>query len=181
MLISYGHGTDSIEKTIGTLKSAGVTKLKDVRSARSSEHNPQFYQEAMEEWLPEAGIEYSWDERLGGHRKATKGNPNTGWRVRGFKNYAPHMWSKEFLTAIDDLTDEAEGEIIAFMCAESLWWSCHRRMIADFLQVARDVPVTHLMHDRKLQPHDPYLNDTGIRLMDNGLLIYDHGQQLLTA
>ena len=184
MLVSYGHGTDPIDKTVATLRSAGVTSLVDVRTGPGSRRNPQFMKAAMEEWLPEVGIKYRWEKRLGGFRPEVEGNPNVCLREEGFRNYAPHMWSEEFLDAIGEVIEEAEDCVLAYMCSESLWWSCHRRMISDFLQVARDIPVMHLMHDHKLVPHNPYgkgKSDTGIRLMDNGLLIYDGGQQLLAA
>lgn len=182
MLVSYGHGKDSVEKTVGTLQFAGVTSIVDIRSSPTSSKNPQFYGEEMERWLP-SSIQYRWDVRLGGHRNATLGNPNTALRVRGFKNYAAYMWTEEFLAGIEDLIAESDSGVVAFMCAESLWWRCHRRMVSDFLVAARNIPVMHLMHNHKLVPHDPFSpkSDTGIRLMDNGLLIYDGGQQLLAA
>ena len=184
MLISYGHGADSIEKTLETLGSAGVTSLVDVRKGPGSRRNPQFMRGAMEEWLPEAGIRYRWDKRLGGFRPPVKDSPDVCWDNDSFRNYASHMRAEEFLTGLSDLIDEADAWQTAFMCSEPVWWRCHRRLIADFLQVAREIPVMHLMHDHRLVPHNPYgkgKSDTGIRLMDNGLLIYDGGQQLLAA
>src|ERR1700722_15167752 len=86
MLLTYGHGVDSAERTAAILGDAGVTSLVDIRTAPGSRRNPQFARAAMEQWLPEAGIAYRWEKRLGGFRKPGAGNPDGGWRggrVRG--------------------------------------------------------------------------------------------------
>lgn len=181
MLVSYGHGTESVEKTITTLWSAGVKSLVDVRIGPGSRKHPQFMKDSLAEWLPDAGIKYRWDKRLGGFRHNVADSPDVGWQNESFRNYASYMRSEEFLAGIEDLISEARSNTTAFMCSETLWWRCHRRMISDFLAVAKETPVKHLMHDRHLTPHNPYGKpSTGIRLMDNGLLIYD-GKQRLAA
>jgi uncharacterized protein (DUF488 family) len=83
------------------------------------------------------------------------------------------MRGPEFLAAVGELLDQAAGQVTAVMCSESLWWRCHRRLVADFVQVARRLPVRHLMHDGTLVPHQP---TAGLRLRDDGLLVYDAGQ-----
>jgi uncharacterized protein (DUF488 family) len=135
----------------------------------------------MEDWLPEAGIAYRWEKRLGGFRKPSAGNPDVVWRESMFRGYAEHMRSADFRAAIDAVLAEAvlageESRQVAVMCSESLWWRCHRRLVADFAATARGVEVRHLMHDGRVEPHRP---SPGLRLRDDGLLVYDSGQPTL--
>ena len=177
MLLTYGHGTDSAERTVETLAGAGVSSLVDIRTAPGSRRNPQFARAAMEEWLPEAGIAYRWEKRLGGFRKPSADNPDVAWREDMFRGYAEHMRSAGFISAVDDVLAEAtvaaRASQVAVMCSESLWWRCHRRLLADFVTVARGVEVRHLMHDGRVESHRPSL---GLRLRSDGLLVYDLGQ-----
>jgi uncharacterized protein (DUF488 family) len=177
MLLTYGHGTDSAEHTVATLAGAGISSLVDIRTAPGSRRNPQFARAAMEEWLPEAGIAYRWEKRLGGFRKPSADNPDVAWREDMFRGYAEHMRSAGFISAVDDVLAEAtvaaRASQVAVMCSESLWWRCHRRLLADFATVARGVEVRHLMHDRRVESHRPSL---GLRLRGDGLLVYDLGQ-----
>jgi uncharacterized protein (DUF488 family) len=181
MLLTYGHGTDSAERTVTTLARAGVSSLVDIRTAPGSRRNPQFARAAMEEWLPAAGIGYRWDKRLGGFRRPSAGNPDVAWRENMFRGYAEHMRSADFGAAIDAvlaeaaLTEPGSGQVTV-MCSESLWWRCHRRLLADFVSAARGVEVRHLMHDGRVEAHRP---SPGLRLRDDGLLVYDSGQPTL--
>ena len=181
MLLTYGHGTDSSERTVATLLAARVSSLVDIRTAPGSRRHPQFARAALEEWLPAAGIAYRWEKRLGGFRRPSPDNPDVVWREDMFRGYAEHMRSPDFLAAIDAVLAEAEAGAetphLTVMCSESLWWRCHRRLVADFAAVARGVDVRHLMHDGRLEAHRP---TPGVRLRDDGLLVYDAGQgQLL--
>jgi uncharacterized protein (DUF488 family) len=191
MLLTYGHGTESAERTVAILAGAGVSSLVDIRTAPGSRRNPQFARAAMEEWLPEAGIAYRWEKRLGGFRKPSAGNPDAAWREDMFRGYAEHMRSADFRAAIDPVLAEAvlaeavlaeAGQadggsgLVTVMCSESLWWRCHRRLVADFVSVARGVEVRHLMHDGRTEAHRP---SAGLRLRDDGLLVYDSGQPTL--
>jgi uncharacterized protein (DUF488 family) len=124
--------------------------------------------------LPQVGISYQWDKRLGGWRKAPADSHDTALRNQSFRGYAAHMRSSEFLAAIEDLLVGARGERTAVMCAESVWWRCHRKMIADFLMVARGVEVQHLMHDGTLRAHPP--SPQARLLPERGVLVYDAGQ-----
>jgi uncharacterized protein (DUF488 family) len=181
MLLTYGHGTDSAEHTVATLAGAGVSSLVDIRTAPGSRRNPQFIRAAMEEWLPEAGIAYRWEKRLGGFRRPSADNPDVVWREDMFRGYAEHMRSADFGAAIDPVLAKAaaagsgSGQVTV-MCSESLWWRCHRRLVADFVSVARGVEVSHLMHDGRVEPHRL---SPGLRLLDDGLLVYDSGQPTL--
>jgi uncharacterized protein (DUF488 family) len=176
MLLTYGHGTESAERTAATLAGARVASLVDIRTAPGSRRNPQFARAAMEEWLPEAGIEYRWEKRLGGFRKPSAGNPDVAWRESMFRGYAEYMRSADFRAAIDGVLAEAGERQVAVMCSESVWWRCHRRLVADFAATARGVEVRHLMHDGRLESHRP---SPGLRLRDDGLLVYDSGQPSL--
>jgi uncharacterized protein (DUF488 family) len=186
MLVTYGHGTESPERTVAFLRGARVRLVVDIRIAPGSTRNPQFARSELERWLPEAGIAYRWDKRLGGYRKPTAGNPDVAWREDMYRGYAEHMRGAEFLAAIDAvladaaaIEDTAAGVAphrVAVMCSESSWQHCHRRLVADFAQVARGVPVRHLTHDATLTAHVP---SPGLRARDDGLLIYDSGQSPL--
>jgi uncharacterized protein (DUF488 family) len=176
MLLTYGHGTETAERTAEILRAAGVSSLVDIRTAPGSRRNPQFARAALEEWLPAAGIAYRWDKRLGGFRRPGPDNPDVVWREDMFRGYAEHMRSPDFLTAIDSVLAEAETPQVTVMCSESLWWRCHRRLVADFAAVARGVDVRHLMHDGRVEAHRP---TQGVRLRDDGLLVYDAGQDQL--
>jgi uncharacterized protein (DUF488 family) len=188
MLLTYGHGTETADRTIGLLREAGVSSLVDIRRAPGSRRNPQFARTALEEWLPKAGIAYRWEKRLGGFRRPGPDNPDVVWREDMFRGYAEHMRSPDFLAAINAVLAEAEAEAeadaeaepethqVTVMCSESLWWRCHRRLVADFATVARGIEVSHLMHDGRLEAHRP---TPGVRLRDDGLLVYDAGQDQL--
>jgi uncharacterized protein (DUF488 family) len=181
VLLTYGHGTESSERTVGLLSGAGIGSVVDIRIAPGSRRHPQFSRVELEQWLPEAGIAYRWEKRLGGFRKPGPENPDVVWREEMFRGYAEYMRSEEFLEAADAvlaaarLTD-AETRRVAVMCSESLWWRCHRRLLADFASAARGMEVRHLMHDGRLQDH---VASPGLRRRDDGLLVYDGGQSRL--
>ncbi len=101
MLVTYGHGTESRERTVALLRAARVRLVVDIRIAPGSARNPQFARAELERWLPEAGIAYRWDKRLGGYRKPSAGNPDLAWREDMYRGYAEHMRGAEFLAAID--------------------------------------------------------------------------------
>jgi len=173
MLLTYGHGTESAERTVAILTAACASSLVDIRIAPGSKRNPQFARAAMEEWLPAAGIACRWERRLGGFRKPGPDNPDVAWREDMFRGYAEHMRSADFREAIDGVLAEAVTRQVIVMCSESLWWRCHRRLLADFVTEARCTEVRHLMHDGRTEPHRL---SPGLRLRDDGLLVYDAGQ-----
>ena len=152
MLLTFGHGAASAEQMIGLLQGAGISLLVDVRTAPGSRRHPHVARAELQRWLPEAGISYRWDKRLGGLR------------------------TPAFLAAVDQVLALARAQGTAVMCAESLWWRCHRRMLADFVIAARGMPVRHLMHDGRLEEHRL---SPGLRLREDGLLVYDGGQPML--
>jgi uncharacterized protein (DUF488 family) len=150
--------------------------LVDIRIAPGSKRHPQFARAAMEEWLPEAGIGYRWEKRLGGFRKPGRDNPDVTWREPMFRGYAEYMRGPGFRVAIDAVLAAAADTTVAVMCSETLWWRCHRRLVADFVALARGTEIRHLMHDGAMEPHRL---SPGVRLRDDGLLVYDAGQETL--
>src|SRR5690606_36068797 len=133
--------------------------------------NPQYGREAMEQWLPEAGIAYSWQRDLGGRRRPVHDSKQRALRVAAFGAYADHMETSAFKAGVDQLLEVAAATRTAVMCSESVWWRCHRRLLADHLTLVRSVEVLHLMHDGRLQSHP--ITD-GARL-DASTVVYDVG------
>lgn len=171
-LITVGHGTAAEQELVELLVAAGIESLVDVRTAPGSRRHPQFMRQAMQEWVPAAGIAYRWEPRLGGLRKPTPDSPNVALRNSGFRAYADHMATPEFVEAVDEVLGEAAGRPTTVMCAESLWWRCHRRLIADFATLVRGADVRHLMHDGRMAEHRP---TDGVR-RDGDHLVYDVGE-----
>lgn len=171
-LLTFGHGTAGREELARLLRGAGVRSVVDVRTAPGSRRNPAVNRDAMREWLPAEGIGYRWEKRLGGFRRPAPDAPDTFWRNDSFRGYAAHTRSPDFLAAMEDLLREAGQVRTAVVCSESVWWRCHRRIIADFAVLARGRPVLHLGHDGRLTEHPPA---SGARLRDDGLLVYDAG------
>jgi uncharacterized protein (DUF488 family) len=176
MLLTFGHGTATAERITELLRSADIAVLVDIRTAPGSRRHPHVTRAELERWLPEAGISYRWEKRLGGFRKSPPGSPDVAWREEAFRGYAAHMRTPGFLAATDEMLAQASAEPTAVMCSESLWWRCHRRLLADFVSAARDVPVRHLLPDGRLEEHRL---SPGLRRRDDGLLVYDAGQSTL--
>jgi predicted kinase len=167
---SIGHGTRPIEELLAVLNEAGIKVLADVRSAPGSRRHPQFGQRALAAALAEAGIEYAHLRGLGGRRDAAPDSPHVALKVDAFRGYADHMASAEFVADYERLVSLAREKPTAFMCAETLWWRCHRRMLADRLLVDR-WDVVHLVAPGKSEPHRLW----DVARMVNGLLVYDSG------
>ncbi|MEH0821451.1 MULTISPECIES: DUF488 domain-containing protein [unclassified Micromonospora] len=169
-----GHGSADRPQLTRLLTEAGVRSIVDVRRFPHSRRNPDVRQEALQRWLPESGIAYRWDERLGGRRHSPAGSadPDTWWTVPAFRAYAAHTRTPEFIAALDLLLEEACTGTVSVMCSEAVWWRCHRRLIADVTTLARGVPVRHLMPDGRLNPHP---TAEGARLRPDGLVIWDRG------
>ena len=168
---TIGHGTLPADDFAQLLRDAGVEQLVDVRSFPGSRRNPQHGQAAMEQWLPESGITYRWIRALGGRRRPVEGSPHAALRHPAFRAYADHMEGTEFQQGVAELLDLAADGAVAVMCSESVWWRCHRRLLADHLLLTRDVEVLHLMHDGRRTPHRP---TDGVR-RDGDRLVYDVG------
>lgn len=168
-LLTVGHGTLPADELAALLTGAGVELLVDIRSFPGSRRNPQFGREAMEAWVPAAGIAYRWDRRLGGRRRPAPGSRHVALRHEAFRAYADHMESPEFAEGLADVL--AEAARTAVMCSETVWWRCHRRLVSDAAVLLHDVDVQHLFHDGRLRPHAP---TDGVRV-DGDELVYDVG------
>jgi uncharacterized protein (DUF488 family) len=156
-LLTVGHGPQDRVALGARLTAAGVQVVVDVRRYPGSRANPDVGREALEDWLPRLGVGYRWDERLGGRRRLPPGEPAADgwWTVTQFAAYAAHTRTAEFAAALDEVVAGAATATLAVMCSESVWWRCHRRLIADVAVLTRGVPVRHLMPDGRLTPHRP--------------------------
>lgn len=143
VIYTMGHSTRSAEELLALLREANVKLVADVRRYPASRRYPQFNQSALATWLGEQGIEYTHMAGLGGRRSPAPGSRNGGWRESAFRGYADYMESPEFQKALADLELAARERPTAIMCAEAVWWRCHRRLIADAL-VVRGWRVEHL-------------------------------------
>ena len=156
-LLTVGHGPEGRDALHTRLAGAGVEVLVDVRRFPGSRVNPDVARDALATWLPDAGIGYRWDERLGGRRRLPAGQPvaDAWWTVAQFAAYAAHTRTPEFAMALDEVLTEATKQTVAVMCSEYVWWRCHRRIIADVAVLGRGAPVQHLMPDGRLAEHRP--------------------------
>lgn len=151
-IYSIGHGTAPVADFIAALRAADVHTLADVRSFPGSRRNPQFGSAALAASLTSSGLAYVHLRGLGGRRKPLPDSPHTGLRVAAFRAYADHMATDEFARDYAALTALAHERTVAFMCAETLWWRCHRRLLADRL-TADGWTVVHLRVGGAPQPH----------------------------
>jgi len=156
------------------LKAHGIEAIADVRRFPASRKHPQFNREAMERALAAAGIEYRHFEHLGGRRPARPDSRNTAWRNSSFRGYADYMDAPEYRRSEVSLISLAEEKRVAVMCAESVWWHCHRGLIADSLK-ARGWEVLHIADAAAPKEH-PY---TGAARVVDGRLTYSAGQEKL--
>ena len=123
----------------------------------------------MAVWLPERGVDYQWLSSLGGRRRSLPQSPNTALRNEQFRAYADYMASNEFAEGMVDLCAMVQAHPVAVMCAESVWWRCHRRLLADHLVLVEQIRVEHLFHDGRLVEHAP---TPEARLL-KGQVVYD--------
>ncbi len=166
---TVGHSNRILEEFITLLKAHRIESVADVRSYPGSRKFPHFNREALHEALAVAGIEYRHIPQLGGRRRASRDSSrHKAWRNEGFRAYAEHMESDEFAEGIARVLETASQRNTAVMCAEALWWRCHRQLIADYLKV-RGHRVVHLLHEDKEEEH-PYSPPATIR---DGELSYE--------
>ncbi len=168
-LYTIGHGTRSIDELTSVLRDAGVTRVVDVRRFPGSRRNPQFARESLAHALPEAGITYEWDgDTLGGRRHGAEHTRHPALHNAAFRAYADHMDTDEFRRGLHRLLDEAAREPTAVMCAETLWWRCHRRLIADAATL-EGVDVLHL----GMGAPQAHVRTSGMHADDEGRPVYD--------
>jgi uncharacterized protein (DUF488 family) len=150
---TIGHSTREIEVFISLLEENGIKLVADVRSWPGSKRYPQFNKEVLADSLSAHGIRYEHFSELGGRRKSKPDSRNTAWRNASFRGYADHMETEEFHNGVERLLDLArEAGPAAIMCAEAVWWRCHRSLISDFLK-ARCIEVIHALDANKTQLH----------------------------
>jgi uncharacterized protein (DUF488 family) len=152
VVFTIGHSTRSLEDLIALLHENAVQTLVDVRTVPRSRRNPQFNRDALPESLRTAGIDYVHFSGLGGFRPVRPDSPNTGWVNPSFRGYADYMQTAEFERNLDDLIDLATHTPVAIMCAEAVYWRCHRGLIADALTV-RSIQVEHILGPGRREPH----------------------------
>jgi uncharacterized protein (DUF488 family) len=146
IVYTIGHSTRTIDDFIALLSGENIARVVDVRAFPMSRRHPQFNRENLETSLTAAGIAYRHMPAFGGRRGTPReGRSRNGlWRVDAFRNYADHAETPEFAAALDELETLASEKPTAFMCAEAVWWQCHRRLIADYM-LARGWRVLHIM------------------------------------
>ena len=170
-IFTIGHSTRAIAEFLALLAQASVNLLIDVRSIARSRTNPQFNADALPESLAAAGIAYRLLPALGGRRHRKKGatpSPNMFWQVTGFRNYADYATTGAFHVGLEELEALARDYRCAIMCAEAVWWRCHRRIIADYL-LAGGFAVEHIMGPGKI---DPAKLTPGAQIRPGGMLLY---------
>jgi uncharacterized protein (DUF488 family) len=173
-LYTIGHSTRSLDDLVGALRAHQIQTLVDIRAFPMSRRLPQFNRESLEQSLPEAGIRYIWMKALGGYRKAILDeSPNIALRNDSFRNYADYMLTPEFERAIAEVIALAEQAPTAYMCAERVYFRCHRMLISDWL-VAHGHEVLHIDGTGPARAHK--LTAEG-RIID-GRLLY-RGDRLL--
>jgi uncharacterized protein (DUF488 family) len=176
-LLTVGHGTLDQAGLQQLLIDAAVDLVVDVRRYPGSRRNPDVRRGSLEKWLPAAGIEYRWDERLGGRRHLPSGVAaiDTWWTDAAFRAYAAHTRTDEFAAGLTELLAAVPKQQVVIMCSETLWWRCHRRLIADMASLAHQVGVDHLLPSGR-EPHEPA---AGARLSADGHVVWDGGASQL--
>jgi uncharacterized protein (DUF488 family) len=151
---SIGHSTRSFDELVSSLKAHGIGTLVDIRAFPASRRLPHFNREALEESLPRQGIHYIWMKALGGYRKTTRpDSPHTALRSASFRNYADYTLTPEFESAIAELLRVARASRTAYMCAERVYFRCHRMIVSDWL-VAHGHEIFHIDAEGPARPHE---------------------------
>lgn len=169
---TVGHSTQSLEQFNDLLVAHGIEAVADVRRYPASRRWPHFARQALEKNLVVRGLAYEWMPELGGRREPLPDSPNTAWRNAGFRGYADYMATDDFAAGLMRLASMAKGLRTAIMCAEAVWWRCHRGLIADALRWA-GFEVGHIMGPGALITH-PY---TKAARIEGGLLTYTRPAQ----
>ncbi len=162
---TIGHSTRTLEEFLGLLTGYRIEASADVRRFPGSRRYPYFASDALAETLTAHGIAYQWIPKLGGRRKVQPGSPNTAWRNASFRGYADYTASAEFAEGLSELLILATSKRTALMCAEAVWWSCHRSLISDVLKL-RGIEVIHILDATHSTTH-PYTSPA--RIVDGRL------------
>lgn len=173
-LWTIGHSTRPWRTFVALLRRHGIEAIADVRRFPRSRKHPHFNTEEMSRALAAEDIGYAHFPALGGRRRVRPDSPHTAWRNDSFRGYADHMDTPQFAAAMAQVASLASRRRTALMCAESLWWRCHRSLISDWLKV-RGTEVLHILDDAQPSEH-PY---TGAAAIVEGRLSYEAGQRRL--
>jgi uncharacterized protein (DUF488 family) len=169
-LLTLGHGTLAQAALAALIEGARIDRIVDVRTVPKSRAHPWVWGDRMALWVPEeAHAEYVWEPDLGGFRKPRLGSQHKALRNSAFRGYADYMESEPFRAALSNLVDLLPKRRVAILCSETLWWRCHRRLIADAAVLLHGVDVQHLMPNGTVQKHPP---TAGVR-REGDLLLYD--------
>jgi uncharacterized protein (DUF488 family) len=167
LLYTVGHSTRSLDELIETLQAHGIETLVDIRAFPMSRRLPYFNRESLEKSLPAAGIRYVWMKALGGYRKKSReDSPNIGLRNASFRNYADYMLTAKFENAIAELVALAEGSRTAYMCAERVYFRCHRMLVSDWLALHGH----EVLHIDGLGPVKPHRLTAEARMLESKLI-----------
>jgi len=168
-IYSIGHSTRSLDEFLNMLRSFDIKILTDIRSLPGSRRFPQYNMENLKTSLEEIGVQYIHLADLGGRRKVKKDSKNNLWNNDSFRGYADYMETEEFENAIVKLEHIALEQPTAYMCAEAVWWRCHRSMVSDYLK-AKGWAVLHIMATGKVQEHK-YTSPA--RIVDGNVFYYN--------
>jgi uncharacterized protein (DUF488 family) len=168
VLYTLGHSNTGLEEFLGLLAAHRVEAVADVRSYPGSRRHPHFGRVELETALSRRGIDYAWFPDLGGRRKPKRSSPHIAWQVPAFRAYADYMDTRTFAAALGEMLDWARGRQTSLLCAERLWWQCHRRLLSDRLLV-QGHRVEHILSAEKREPH----RLTEFLRVEEGRLFYD--------
>lgn len=170
-IYTIGHSTHPASEFLALLIRHGIGQLADVRTVPKSRRHPQFNIQSLDPFLAEHGIAYRHFPALGGLRKPRPDSINTAWQHPGFRGYADYMQTKDFAEGVAALVEFSAAAPTAAMCAEAVWWQCHRRLLADALLV-RGVAVAHILPSGPPKPHhlSEFARVDGLRLTYPGLV-----------
>jgi uncharacterized protein (DUF488 family) len=149
---TIGHSTRTADEFVSLLRSQEIDRLADIRTIPQSRRHPHFGRDALSARLVGESIQYRHFKDLGGLRKPRADSANGAWKNQAFRGYADHMQTPEFAAAVDELLAFGDGGRVAVMCAEAVWWRCHRMLLSDAL-VARNIDVQHILGATSVQPH----------------------------
>ncbi len=175
-VLTIGHSTRDLADFSRVLQAHDVRLLEDIRAFPASRRYPHFNRESLELWLPEIGCDYVWDKDLGGRRgkqMPPDQSPNVALRNPSFRNYADYMLSPQFQKAVDRLVERTEESTTAIMCAEYVYFRCHRMLVSDYL-LSQGHTVLHILDEN---PPTPHKLSKDARIVD-GRLVY-RGDYLL--
>lgn len=172
VFFTIGHSSRSLKEFLAALQTHGVDLVVDIRRLPGSDRHPQFDQDALAESLGEHGIEYRYFETLGGRRSSDLADsPNDAWNNDSFRAYADHALSEDFQRALDELVELGDQYTPAIMCAEAVYWRCHRRIVADWL-IARGHNVVDIFGPERANEHEL----TRFAVVDGDQVSYPSGE-----